>query len=98
VEWSPSPEEILIFDDWLGEEYGIPTAEGMQAIDLAARLEGWLLDPVYTGKALAGARGLALAGELRPEETVVFWHTGGAPALFAFDQALFHPPAMGAIA
>jgi len=85
-EWRPSPEEIPIFDEWLGEDYGIPTPEGMEAIRLAAELEGYLLDPVYTGKALAGTRGLAGRGELRAEETVVFWHTGGAPALFAFNN------------
>lgn len=86
VEWRPEPDEIPIHDDWLGPGYGIPTPEGMEAIDLAARYEGLLLDPVYTGKTLAGARGLAERGELRPDETVVFWHTGGAPALFAFSE------------
>ncbi len=86
VDCSPAPAEIPIWDDWLGPDYGIPTPEGLDAIRLAARTEGLLLDPVYTGKALAGCRGLAERGELRPEERVVFWHTGGAPALFAFDQ------------
>jgi D-cysteine desulfhydrase len=86
LDWRPAPDEIPIYDEWLGEDYGIPTPEGLAAIDLAARLEGYLLDPVYTGKALAGTRGLAERGELRAEETVVFWHTGGAPALFAFDE------------
>lgn len=86
VDWRPDPQEIALFDDWLGPEYGVPTPEGLEAIDLSARLEGFLLDPVYTGKAMAGTRGLAQRGELRPKETVVFWHTGGAPALFAFPQ------------
>ena len=86
VDWQPSPEEISLWDDWLGAAYGVPTAEGMEALRLAAASEGYLLDPVYTGKALAGVRGLAQRGELRPEETVVFWHTGGAPALFAFND------------
>jgi 1-aminocyclopropane-1-carboxylate deaminase/D-cysteine desulfhydrase-like pyridoxal-dependent ACC family enzyme len=44
------------------------------------------LDPVYTGKAMAGATGLAARGELRPGDNVVFWHTGGAPALFAYSN------------
>ena len=84
VDWQPAPEEIPILDDWLGAGYGIPTPEGMDALRLAARTEGLLLDPVYTAKALAGAIGLAARSELRPEDEVVYWHTGGAPALFAF--------------
>lgn len=86
VDWQPAPAEIPIFDDWLGPDYGVPTPEGLEAIRLAAQLEGYLLDPVYTGKALAGTRGLAERGDLRADETVVFWHTGGAPALFAFNS------------
>lgn len=86
LDWNPTPDEIPLWDDWLGPDYGVPTPEGMEAIHLAATTEGCLLDPVYTGKALAGTRGLAQRGELRAEQTVVFWHTGGAPALFAFDQ------------
>lgn len=86
VDWDPTPEEVPIFDEWLGPDYGIPTPEGLEAIDLAARCEGLLVDPVYTGKALAGTRGLADRGELGSHETVVFWHTGGAPALFAFRK------------
>lgn len=82
--WRPAGEEVTLRDDWLGPGYGISTPEGMEAIDLAARMEGILLDPVYTGKALAGAKGLASEGELHPGDHVVFWHTGGAPALFAF--------------
>jgi len=88
LDWRPHPDEIPLYDDWLGPAYGVPTAEGMDAIRAAAELEGLLLDPVYTGKAMAGVRGLAARGDLRPDETVVFWHTGGAPALFAFDGLL----------
>ena len=69
----------LLDDDLDGTEL-------MEALRLAAASEGYLLDPVYTGKGLAGVRGLAQRGNLRPEETVVFWHTGGAPALFAFND------------
>jgi D-cysteine desulfhydrase family pyridoxal phosphate-dependent enzyme len=89
-DWRPDAAEIPIYDEWLGEAYGVPTPEGMGAIHTAARTEGYLLDPVYTGKALAGTKGLAHRGELKPDETVVFWHTGGAPALFAFTS-LFAP-------
>jgi D-cysteine desulfhydrase/L-cysteate sulfo-lyase len=86
VDWRPQPEEIPLWDDWLGPDYGIPTPEGLEAIRLAARTEGYLMDPVYTGKALAGVRGLADRGELDADETIVFWHTGGAAALFAFPD------------
>jgi L-cysteate sulfo-lyase len=85
----PSADEIDLRDDWLGSGYGVPTAAGLEAIRLAATLEGLLLDPVYTGKALSGLRGLAERGEVGAEETVVFWHTGGAPALFAFNELPF---------
>jgi D-cysteine desulfhydrase len=86
LDWRPTAAEIPIDDRWLGPAYGVPTPEGLDAIRLAARTEGLLLDPVYTGKALAGTRGLAAEGSLRTEETVVFWHTGGAPALFAHPE------------
>jgi 1-aminocyclopropane-1-carboxylate deaminase/D-cysteine desulfhydrase-like pyridoxal-dependent ACC family enzyme len=66
-----------------GPGYGKPTVECLEAIRLAARLEGLLLDPVYTGKAMAGLLGWAREGRFTGSETVVFWHTGGAPALFA---------------
>ena len=68
-------------------EYGVATEEGREAILLAARLEGLLLDPVYTGKAMSGLVGLASDGRLDPEVPVVFVHTGGLPILFAFDDA-----------
>ena len=68
-------------------EYGVATEAGREAILLAARLEGLLLDPVYTGKAMAGLIGLARAGALDPAVPVVFVHTGGLPILFAFDDA-----------
>ncbi|MGV3724118.1 MAG: D-cysteine desulfhydrase family protein [Actinomycetota bacterium] len=86
VDWSPTPDEIRLWDDWLGSAYGVPTPEGLDVIRISAQTEGYLLDPVYTGKALAGTRGLAQRGELKPDENVVFWHTGGAPALFAFGE------------
>lgn len=85
-EWEISPEEVPFRGDWLGPGYAVPTPEGMEAIRLTAATEGILLDPVYTGKAMAGLIGLARTGEIRPEERVVFWHTGGAPGLFAFPE------------
>jgi D-cysteine desulfhydrase family pyridoxal phosphate-dependent enzyme len=72
-------------DAWLGPGYGLPTAELREALDLAARREGLLLDPVYTGKAMAGLISLIRQGNL-PGPRVLFWHTGGAPGLFAYPE------------
>ncbi len=72
-------------DDWLGPGYGLPTDDMREAVSLAARSEGLLLDPVYTGKAMAGLIALRRQGNL-PEGNVLFWHTGGAPGLFAYPE------------
>jgi D-cysteine desulfhydrase family pyridoxal phosphate-dependent enzyme len=66
-----------------GAGYGTPTPECLEALRAAARLEGLILDPVYTGKAMAGLIGWAREGRFTDRHTVLFWHTGGAPALFA---------------
>jgi len=78
---------IECHDAWVGE-YGVPTAAGMAAVDLAARLEGLVLDPVYTGKSMSGLLDLARRRVLDPEIPVVFLHTGGLPIAFAFEGAL----------
>ena len=69
-------------------EYGVATDSGMEAIRACARLEGVLLDPIYTGKSMAGLFALARDGSLDPSVPVVFLHTGGLPILFAFDHEL----------
>ena len=66
------------------EAYGRPTEEMVAAVRLLARLEGILLDPVYTGKAMAGLIDLARRGAFDDGGAVVFVHTGGAPGLFAY--------------
>ena len=71
-------------DTAVGERYGVPTPEGLDALRLVARTEGILLDPVYTSKAMAGLIADIRAGKLDPETPVVFLHTGGAPALFGY--------------
>lgn len=88
----PELSRMAVHDQYIGEAYGIPTQEGKEAILLAARTEGLILDPVYTGKAMAGLIDLAREGEIgrdRPRNNrgrpVLFWHTGGAPGLFAFE-------------
>ncbi|KAB2343293.1 D-cysteine desulfhydrase family protein [Actinomadura rudentiformis] len=73
-------------DDWLGPGYGMPTPEMIEAVRLFARTEGVLLDPVYSGKAAAALVGMVRSGEMGPDETVVFWHTGGSPGLFAYPD------------
>jgi L-cysteate sulfo-lyase len=69
---------------YCGEGYGIPTTGMAEAVHLLATLEGIVLDPVYTGKGMAGLIGLLRSGEIAAHETVVFIHTGGSPALFAY--------------
>ncbi len=74
---------VRIDDSQLGAGYGVPSAAGQAAIDLLARTEGLLADPVYTGKALAGLLAMIRAGRFEEDAAVVFIHTGGTPALFA---------------
>jgi D-cysteine desulfhydrase family pyridoxal phosphate-dependent enzyme len=76
-------DQVLVNSDYLGGGYGVMGDKEIQAIELFARLEGILLDPVYTGKAAAGLINLIRNGYFRKDETVLFWHTGGTPALFA---------------
>ena len=80
--------EIEISGDYVGRAYGIPTSEGMEAIRLLARTEGVLLDPVYTAKAMAGLIDHVRAGKFTKDQTLVFIHTGGTPALFAYRDEL----------
>ncbi|PWT80093.1 MAG: D-cysteine desulfhydrase family protein [Blastocatellia bacterium] len=68
---------------YVGAGYGRPTAAARDAIQLAARTEGFFLDPVYTGKAMAGLIDYIRTGRFGSRETILFWHTGGQPALFA---------------
>lgn len=82
------PDDVIVYDEFVGPGYAIPTPEGVRAIHLLARTEGVLLDPVYTGKAMAGLVGLCEQGRFGPHDTVVFWHTGGQPALFAYARDL----------
>ena len=79
-------EEVWVDDSTLGPGYGQLTDGVMEAIGLAAQLDGILLDPTYTGKAMAGLIGLVRSGELGPGELCVFLHTGGTPALFGYPE------------
>jgi 1-aminocyclopropane-1-carboxylate deaminase/D-cysteine desulfhydrase-like pyridoxal-dependent ACC family enzyme len=82
------PKELTIFYDYVGEGYGIPTKEGIEAIKLVARTEGILLDPVYTGKAMAGLIDLIRKGKFTSKDTVIFLHTGGVARLFVHNKEL----------
>lgn len=74
----------LVEGSYVGERYGVPSGEGRAAIGRLARAEGILLDPIYTAKAFAGMLDLAARGRLGRDEPLIFLHTGGLPALFAF--------------
>ncbi|MGZ5715159.1 MAG: D-cysteate sulfo-lyase, partial [Caldimonas sp.] len=69
-------------------KYSLPNAPMVEAVQMLARSEGLLLDPVYTGKAMAGLIGLARQGKLRPDEKVLFLHTGGLPSLFVYQDVV----------
>lgn len=76
-------DEVLVNADYLGGGYAVLGAPEVEAIRLFAQYEGLLLDPVYTGRAAAGMIDLIRKGFFKSDETVLFWHTGGTPALFA---------------
>ncbi|MER3397893.1 MAG: D-cysteine desulfhydrase family protein [Chloroflexota bacterium] len=80
------PEEVENSDDYVGEAYGVVTPAGLDAIELLARTEGILLDPVYSGKAFSGLVDYVRRGIIPAGSRVVFLHTGGQPALFAYAQ------------
>lgn len=75
---------ITLWDDYFAPQYGMPNDEGMAAVQLLAQQEGVLLDPVYTGKAMAGLIDGIAQKRFRDEGPILFIHTGGAPALFAY--------------
>ena len=78
-----TPHDILVNDDYLGGGYGIMGEAEIEAINMFARSEGVLLDPVYTGRAAAGLIDLIRKGKITADQRVLFWHTGGTPAIFA---------------
>ena len=83
-----SDDEVRNTDTYIGEGYGILTPECAEAIRLLAQTEGIFLDPVYSGKAMAGLIDHVRQGRLTDDDTVIFLHTGGTPQLFVFNEEL----------
>lgn len=81
-------DNFIVNYDYLGKGYGVVGALERDAIRLAATTEGLMLDPVYSGRAFGGLVDLIGKGFFSPQDTVLFWHTGGAPALFAYAENL----------
>ena len=80
-------DDFDVFDGFVGDAYGVPSQAGLDAVRLAATREGLVLDPVYTGKAMAGLGACARDGRIAAAESVVFLHSGGVPGLFANSDA-----------
>jgi len=77
-------EAVVCFDQYVGPGYSLATPEMAEAVRMLARLEGILMDPVYTGKAMAGLIDLVRKQYFRKDEKVLFVHTGGSPALYVY--------------
>jgi len=86
IEGGIAREKVECLDAYIGPGYSQPTSEMVEAVVLLARSEGILLDPVYTGKAMAGLIDLIRKGRFVDDENLLFIHTGGVPALFAYME------------
>jgi len=85
------PRDVVeCFGDYVGPGYSLPTPGMVEAVKMLARTEAILLDPVYTGKAMAGLIDLIRKGCFKKEENVLFVHTGGSPALYAYQEAFMY--------
>ena len=79
-----SRKAVVCFDEYVGPGYSLPTPEMAEAVRMLARLEGVLIDPVYTGKAMAGLIDLVRKGTFNRDKNILFIHTGGSPALYVY--------------
>ena len=86
--------DVVANSDYVGEGYGIPNEGTIEAIRMTAQLEGILLDPVYSGKGMAGLIDLVRAGHYKRGQNVVFLHTGGSVGLFGYRD-FFEVPGEG---
>ena len=82
-------EAVVCFGDYVGPGYALPTPGMVEAVRLLAGTEGILLDPVYTGKAMAGLIDLVRKGYFKRDSNILFVHTGGSPALDVYRECLF---------
>ena len=85
--WMPR-DAVKSFGGYWQPKYSVPNAKMVEAVQMLARTEGVLLDPVYTGKIMAGLIGLARSGHFKDGERVLFMHTGGLPGVFAYEREL----------
>jgi D-cysteine desulfhydrase len=79
---------VTCFGDYWRPQYSVPNRKMVEAVNLLAKSEGILLDPVYTGKAMAGLIDLSRKGYFKKGERILFLHTGGSPALYAYMKAI----------
>lgn len=82
------PEAVVTFGDYWRPKYSVPNRKMVEAVTMLARTEGILLDPVYTGKTMAGLIDLSRKGYFRKDENILFVHTGGSPGLYAYTRPL----------
>ncbi len=88
-------EHVFADDGYVGPGYGLPTPGMVDALTLVARTEGILLDPVYSGKAMAGMIDAIRKGTFSEQEDIVFLHTGGSTALFGYKHLFLKPATAG---
>ena len=88
AEYDFSASDLILNSDYVGDGYGVIGALENEAIAMTAQTEGILVDPVYTGRAMGGLIDMIRSGKIKKTDSVLFWHTGGAPALFAYADDL----------
>jgi len=93
VDESIAIEQVVVQDQFVGEGYSIPTDSMIEAVKMFGSLEGLILDPVYTGKIGAGLIGLVRNGYFKKTDKILFLHTGGSPALYAYANLFFEEEA-----
>jgi len=86
---TPDMDDVIVFDDYVGEGYSLVTKSMLESVKLLARTEAILLDPVYTGKTVAGMIDLIKKGYFKNMKNILFLHTGGSPALYAYTDSFF---------
>ncbi|MDP2917509.1 MAG: D-cysteine desulfhydrase family protein [Dehalococcoidia bacterium] len=88
MNFSFSPEEVKYYDEYAGESYSAPTKKGIEAIKLVASTEGIFLDPIYSSKSMACLIDQIRDGRFKPQDTVIYYHSGGLPQLFFYNEEL----------